>query len=776
MKAKLKANWPYLLGITLAGVLHFLPFLLSGELLYASDQVASPGWKFFFDALHGGEVSLWNPLSLGGAPTYDALGGDITYPPFLLLGLIFPIEKVVGYNFLLHCIVAGWTAYALLRGRFGLDRLLATALSVAYMLNTNFLSLAFGGHTGKFFVLSWLPLGLYFLFALLEKGSRPRHLAGFALTVAVMVLTSHLQFTYYVLMGYFVYYVYKAGGALRDRDYRDAVWLSVRYWAGVLLGVGLCFFLLWPPMQYNKHFSVRGEGERQTYEHATSWSMHPEEVASLVVPEFGGINEHYWGRNPFKLNSEYPGIAVWTLGLFGLLAFRRRGFFWTWAAVGLLSIIYGLGAHTPLFRLFYEFVPGVKSFRAPSMMLFWLAAALLLMSAQALRLLTVERAALKVDWEQLSRRTLWIGGGAAVALILAGLLGSGTYAVWDAFVSPSEIPNIGNQSAATSAFSLGALRAGVLVLVLVFALRKWLLKERHERAFALALLAVVAADLYWVNKSFVETYPFERAFPREAAVDRLKSDTSDYRVYGLPGSYPKLYLQYHGIATVDGWADQEYRVYREYRGKDYNRDPNFMETLRQNPDGSVEGSAFLDMLNVKYLAFRIPQYPGLQLVENRSAMPRVWFATRWENVPVDAQVGRMRAADFDPRRLALVDTTLPAPGVDTVARFEARKEFYRNNAFGYRVSNDRPGIAVFSETWFPYWRLRVDGQPRPIVRVNYLFRGVYLEPGEHEVRMEYVSPALRKSFGISLASVLALVIACAGWAAMARRRAAAGAA
>src|SRR5690606_9191273 len=120
---------------------------------------------------------------------------------------------------LLHCLMAGVLAYTLLRGYFRLDRLLAMALGIAYMLNTNFLSLAYGGHTGKFHVLAWLPLGLYMLFRIMSPEARPRHWVGFTLTVTVMILTSHPQFTYYVLMGYFVYYVYKAGAALRARSY-----------------------------------------------------------------------------------------------------------------------------------------------------------------------------------------------------------------------------------------------------------------------------------------------------------------------------------------------------------------------------------------------------------------------------------------------------------------------------------------------------------------------------------------------------------------------------
>lgn len=768
MKQTLKANLPYLIGITIAGLLHFLPFLLSGDVLYASDQIASPAWKPFLDALKRGELMLWNPYALGGMPVFDSLAGDGTYPPFLLLGLFFPIEKLTGYNLMLHCLLGGWLAYVLLRGYFRLDRLLGAALAVAYMLNTYFVSLIYSGHTGKVYVLAWLPLGLYFLLKALGRDAKPRHLAGLALTTSVMILTSHLQFTYYVLMGYFLYYAYVSFAALRARAFRETATLALRFWGAVLLGIGLCFPLFYAPLKYNQDFSVRGEGERQTYEHATSWSLHPEETASLVVPEFGGINERYWGRNPFKLNSEYPGIALWVTGLVGLAVFRRRGYFILWAAVGALAILYGLGAHTPLFRLFYAFVPGVKSFRAPSMMLFWLGAALLLMAAQALRLLTVERASLKLDWNRLSRRTLRAGLVASGVLLAAGLFSGAVYGIWDAIFSGEHIPNLRNQPAAQDAFVLGALRAGVLVLALTLAFRAWIVRERNERAFALVLGLVALVDLYWVGSHFVDTYKFAQAFPQEAAVEYVKKDTAMPRVFVVPGTLPKGYTQYHGLHNTGDWFDQEYRVYRAYRGGDYNRNPYLLEGLRQNPDGTLEGNALLDMLNVKYLLFRVPESPRVQLAENRSVMPRAWFVTRWEQVAPDLQLDRMRAPGFNPRELALVDTALPSPSGPASARADIRREMYRNNALRYAVANDETGIFVLSENWFPYWRVTVDGVRQPLLRVNYLFRGVYLEPGEHVIEMRYVSPRLRNSLWISLASVAGIALLAWAWGRMAR--------
>ena len=66
-----------------------------------------------------------------------------------------------------------------------------------------------------------------------------------------------------------------------------------------------------------------GKSAEEQLAFARSWSLHPEEVGSLVVPQFGGYqsareNNRYWGRNAAKLNSEYFGIlpCSWPCWLF----------------------------------------------------------------------------------------------------------------------------------------------------------------------------------------------------------------------------------------------------------------------------------------------------------------------------------------------------------------------------------------------------------------------------------------------------------------------------
>jgi hypothetical protein len=290
------------------------------------------------------------------------------------------------------------------------------------------------------------------------------------------------------------------------------------------------------------------------------------------------------------------------------------------------------------------------------------------MSAEVLRRFSTESGPDEVKEEKrktLSKSLALYGFGSVGLLAIIGLLPDLAFGIWGSVMDESAIGNLRNQAAAKGGLALGALRGAALLALLVYATRKFLLDERNTLAFGLIAAVAVAVDGFWVNSHFLIGYDVARTLPTEPAIARLKADTSDFRVFGLPRAYERWYMHYHGLETADGWTDNETRVYREFRGGDYVQNPNLMAGLTQRSDGTVSGSAFMDLLNVKYLAFRNPQYPGLQIVENTSALPRALFVPHWESLPDSLTLNRMLQG-FEPRSLAFVSAadglpSSPAP-------------------------------------------------------------------------------------------------------------------
>jgi hypothetical protein len=65
------------------------------------------------------------------------------------------------------------------------------------------------------------------------------------------------------------------------------------------------------------------------------------------------------------------------------------------------------------------------------------------------------------------------------------------------------------------------------------------------------------------------------------------------------------------------------------------------------------------------------------------------------------------------------------------------------------------------DSYDPFWRVEVDGQPATLLRANALYRAVRLSPGPHEVRFTYRPVPFYAGLFITLATALALVIGCA---------------
>jgi len=93
----------------------------------------------------------------------------------------------------------------------------------------------------------------------------------------------------------------------------------------------------------------------------------------------------YWGHNAFKLNHDSAGIVLTFLAFLGFFVRKSRRVAAFWFVGAAVALSYAMGVHSPLFKLWFTIVPGMKSFRAPSMAMFWLP---LLMTMMAIPVIT----------------------------------------------------------------------------------------------------------------------------------------------------------------------------------------------------------------------------------------------------------------------------------------------------------------------------------------------------------------------------------------------------
>ena len=422
------------------------------QLMLNSDQLNGIGSRIL--RAENPIVTEWDDSRLGGVPTIDALFAD-AYHPLVWTQFLMDPARAVGFKFILTVWVAFMSAMLLAWNLTG-NRWWAALLGFLYAFSPEYFTYIYGGHDGKMMVFAIAPLALLAIRKVVRNGSLP-YLIVLALTIAWMILGSHLQLTYLFLWGAGFYTLYEAAfhcNTFKTRGKR--IGLAA---AGLAFGLALACFQLVPPYLYTTTQSVRGEGDHTNMGHAVSWSLHQEELAQMVLPGFIGVDVYeqdpksgdivgssfisysrgelqkmpggspfYWGHNSFKLDHNSAGTLLTFLGFLCLFLPGKRRWATFWAMGMVVALSYGMGAHSPLFKLWYAILPGVKNFRAPGMALFWLPLLLVMMAGPVLR-------AISDKGEDAARNLRALKHGAAMFGVLLLLTVIARYN-WTLFIGP----------------------------------------------------------------------------------------------------------------------------------------------------------------------------------------------------------------------------------------------------------------------------------------------------------------------------------------------------
>ncbi len=129
------------------------------------------------------------------------------------------------------------------------------------------------------------------------------------------------------------------------------------------------------------------------------------------------------------------------------------------------------------------------------------------------------------------------------------------------------------------------------------------------------------------------------------------------------------------------------------------------------------------------------------LIEYTRALPRAKLYADWKS-PGDgpATLKALAAEDFDPWRTVLVAAETPVaqapsepgsdPGTVTITDYKPKHVTLQADA-------RTPAVLLLNDRAAPDWKLSLDGKPAPILRCNYLMRGVFLTPGRHTVDFRF---------------------------------------
>jgi hypothetical protein len=158
---------------------------------------------------------------------------------------------------------------------------------------------------------------------------------------------------------------------------------------------------------------------------------------------------------------------------------------------------------------------------------------------------------------------------------------------------------------------------------------------------------------------------------------------------------------------------------------------------------------------------RVFRHTGGRVWENTRVLP-VFFIAREMEAVASSERALERALEIEDsaRRAVVEEGAEEGTGNPERTSWEQEGEVHitevTGNRFGMEVETPTGGVVVSSVSHDPGWRVRVDGQPVPLLRANSAFLAFRAAPGEHRVELVYSPRGWRWGwvlFGLALATL-----------------------
>jgi hypothetical protein len=740
---------PFLL-VVLGPLILFGPMLLRGEALFWGTPLLQfiPWRQYAIQVLSQGHLPLWNPLLGMGAPLIANYQSALFYPPNFLLLLTGPAWGH-GLLVLLHLAWAG-IGMVLFTRLLGLSSLAQSVSGLAFSLSGYLV--ARGGFLSINATAAWLPWILLAVDRLVKcaevEGWRRGVKATLWLSVAFALqwLAGHAQTAWYTLV---VACVWGCWRTVRSRG-----WQGLKRFGVFLIGSWVIAFVLsavqlLPTAEYllNSHRATMLDPE-----FVMTYSFWPWRLLGLLLPDLFGNPTHgnYWGYGNYWEDAIYIGILPFLLALSAIWrGLRKKDHpslvrFLVGLALGVF--ILALGKNTPIFPLLFRYIPTFNLFQAPSrwnLILIFSLALLAGIGAEAWCAPTGR----KLYWTRM--------GTVGVAVVgLAAWLGS----LFIEGVEPSFV-----RAFTVAGFWLFV--AGVLTLRV---------PERPSWRWASLVGLLVLADLVFAGIGLNPSVPLS-IFRGDSGLVDIVGD--EHRVY-MPSDveYELKFEKTHRFDTFN--SDIDWRSIRDMGLPNTpvldaipsanNFDPIsperfvvWMEMIEGLPreDRSellalmdVGWSAVLDTSSDSFVRYevvpdaeRIRLVPKAEVMDSPEEALSFMFKPGFDTMQVIALEGE-------------VQPTLPTGGGEGDAIINATSD---PGLVSVSVDTSQGAWLLLSDTWYPGWRAELDGTKTKLYKADYLFRAVWVPPGEHVIEFCY-RPVLF-FFGAALSVWGWISVAWIGW-------------
>jgi hypothetical protein len=787
-KSLFKSALPHLIAVAvfaIVAIVYCKP-ALEGKVLQQSDITQ---WKGMAqDAMNYrdqyGKTPLWTNNMFGGMPAYQITGIPGNAFSIGMLDQLFTLKlpEPIGLFFLASI------SFYFLAQVLGFSSIIGIVGGLAYSYATYNPIIVVVGHITKMHAIAYLP---FFIGSILLIFQRKYYLGAIctAIATSLFVQSNHLQINYYGLIIVLVMSVFYLVQWIKAKDFTHIFKTIGFSLVGGLMGLAVNAVMLIGTAEFGKS-TIRGGSALATKDskitntglnkdYALSYSMFLSEPLVMMFPHIYGASsdpnlvdpakskaievlqqmqpevgqqlqsflQFYWGGIGFTAGPPYVGVIICFFAFIGFGSHKNPNRWWIGTVI-VLCIMLAAGSYFESFNLFIlKYLPLYNKFRAPSMIII---VPTLLIGVLALYGIDAVLKATNFKSFLQEHKIGWISLGLVFFAVMA-LYFSSDFKSESEKQLMSQIMQIQdpNQKAAFEApasdlvnaiaddrkgfIESDLTRTFIFIGIAFLFIFLYIKRTIQETLFIVAVGVLTLVDIFQINvqylkpSQYVDASENENVFALTALDNALLNDKTNYRIIdirrGVQTAFNEGAIMAYHHKLVGGYNPAKLSIYQDLIENQWYNFPNCLPTL--------------NMMNTKYI---ISGNMASDTIPNPDALGNAWFVKG-----IEFKKGPRAVMDhltyFNPKDTAVMDEqdkieALNGLQVDSNATIQLVDN--KNDEVNYTAKTNAKQLAVFSEIYYKDgWKAYVDEKETPIVKVNYVLRGLVVPVGDHKIRFEF---------------------------------------
>jgi hypothetical protein len=263
----------------------------------------------------------------------------------------------------------------------------------------------------------------------------------------------------------------------------------------------------------------------------------------------------------------------------------------------------------------------------------------------------------------------------------------------------------------------------------------------------LLFVCITVFDLTRFAQKFLPFSPQGYLYPTTKTLDFIQKQKGLFRIMStdsriLPPNVTGMYK----IQTVDGYDPLYLRRYAELIAASERNEPNINPPFGFNRIITPQryDTGIIDLLGVSYVLSlndlesekleKVFQEGETRVYKNTKAFPRAFFVKKV--IVSDTKqhtINKLFDAAIDLHTTAIVEDGNSSLENDSFSLGTISVKEYNSNRVLIETENQGQGFLILMDTFYPTWKVQIDGKEETISRTNYNFRGVIVPKGTHVV-------------------------------------------